>query len=471
MPETDPNATLREYLSGLAPMPSDEVARALARRRDESDDDVARAAAIEELYDRHRSCLIALAKDYNASRTDWLLEMIEVGDPCLRKCAEVYDPDGPVRFTSYVYARLRRVVVRPLYGAVARFVEEIATIERDLGRPPTNEEAAARLGVSQDDIESRRKQLDNLRRLPPENVYFDHKHWNKLQGIVEAELRRRERLFEWSYEGAVLEQIPGLSGTNDMPRQSRMSLEGLAQRCVALPEADWPEAARQFLSHLYSNEAFNAARAHEEVQPLLRVRLLPKNRQKLPVPLFAFSFSDDLDMVLAVDDPETWTYVTTQMMEQWCGEHDLRSFVSDTVTLAADNTLATKTKRSVRTAEDGTEIVVVRSDTGLAASFAMKLEHGWALETPAGALAAMPHDNLLAFHHITSRAGVQTALLGLGALVMEGQEGQRLLSRHVYWCRGEEKTPLPFTERDGRPWFEATDSFEAMYAGLLPGVD
>ncbi|KPJ75699.1 MAG: RNA polymerase subunit sigma [Planctomycetes bacterium SM23_25] len=144
---------LREINQTRLLTPEEEIA--LARRIRKGD-----LLARDEMIRCNLRLVVSIAKNYTRRGLS-LLDLIEEGNLGLLRAVEKFDPAQGCRFSTYASWWIRQSIKRSLINAVkpveipAYMVEMInkwrragAQLECDLGRRPTQEEVARRMGVS-----------------------------------------------------------------------------------------------------------------------------------------------------------------------------------------------------------------------------------------------------------------------------------------------------------------------------------
>jgi RNA polymerase primary sigma factor len=155
---------LRAYLRAIARTPrvTPEEEQALGRRIQESgnrDDD-----ALRRLVEANLRFVVHYAKRYRGFGVPFL-DLIHEGNLGLIEAAKRFDPGRNVKFITYAVWWVRQSILHALSsqsrvfslpqkvsGAALRFRRDVAELAETLDRAPSVEEIAARLGLSQSEI-------------------------------------------------------------------------------------------------------------------------------------------------------------------------------------------------------------------------------------------------------------------------------------------------------------------------------
>ncbi len=166
---------VRQFLSEIRAYPRLTVQqeRDLARRCAEGDQD-----AIRHMVNSNLRLVVSIAREY-AGRGVPLLDLIQEGSIGLIVAARKFDYTLDYRFSTYATKWIRQGVTRCLMNQAGSIRVPLHTAERirkvetarsallqELGREPSNEEIAARCGISQ-------SRVVQLRRLTPEVFSMD----------------------------------------------------------------------------------------------------------------------------------------------------------------------------------------------------------------------------------------------------------------------------------------------------------
>jgi RNA polymerase primary sigma factor len=143
------------------PLLSAEQERQLSRRVREHSDPMAR----EQMIAANLRLVVKIAKDYsNPGMT--LSDLVAEGNLGLMRAVEEFDPDAGVRFSTYAAWWIKQSIKRAMINAgqpihIPAYLSKLIhkwrvasrQMEASLGRAPTNEELAERMGLSMKKVE------------------------------------------------------------------------------------------------------------------------------------------------------------------------------------------------------------------------------------------------------------------------------------------------------------------------------
>jgi RNA polymerase primary sigma factor len=161
-PDPSDSRTLKLYLDQIAKFPqlSEEEERKVGEAVRRGDPD-----ALRFLIESNLKFVVSYVKRYRGMGLG-LLDLINEGNVGLIEAAKRFDPGRNVRFISYAVWWIRQAIIHALsqysriYNIPQKLSDQISTMKKrtaelktELGREPSREEIAARMGIPVEDIE------------------------------------------------------------------------------------------------------------------------------------------------------------------------------------------------------------------------------------------------------------------------------------------------------------------------------
>jgi RNA polymerase primary sigma factor len=153
---------LKLYLSQIAKLPvySEEEEKELGRRAKQGDKE-----ALRMLIEANLRFVVSYVKKYRGMGLA-MLDLINEGNLGLIEAAKRYDPNRKVRFISYAVWWIRQAVIHALTQSariynlpqklsdqISLMKKRVAQLKGELGRDPSREEIAQRMGISEEDVQ------------------------------------------------------------------------------------------------------------------------------------------------------------------------------------------------------------------------------------------------------------------------------------------------------------------------------
>lgn len=224
--------------------------------------------ARNKLIERNLRLVISIAKSYTGCGLD-IDDLIQCGNIGLIRAAQMYDPDKGFRFSTYAIWWIRQAVLREIYNTgqsirlpihiqekISRLKRAVGNLRSELGRTPTHEETAQRMGISIEallNLLSHVVVMDSLDReindsdspgvlgdlvtnedaLYPEEAVLDSLLADEVQETMQACLSDREisileaRYELWGAEGKTLQE---LGEEYSLTRERVRQIQAVAER-------------------------------------------------------------------------------------------------------------------------------------------------------------------------------------------------------------------------------------------------
>jgi RNA polymerase primary sigma factor len=153
---------LKLYLSQIAKLPvySEEEEKDLGRRVQQGDRE-----ALRMLIEANLRFVVSYVKKYRGMGLA-MLDLINEGNLGLIEAAKRFDPNRKVRFISYAVWWIRQAVIHALTQSariynlpqklsdqISLMKKKVAQLKGELGRDPSREEIAQRMGISVEDVQ------------------------------------------------------------------------------------------------------------------------------------------------------------------------------------------------------------------------------------------------------------------------------------------------------------------------------
>jgi RNA polymerase primary sigma factor len=153
---------LKLYLSQIAKLPaySEEEEKDWGRQVQQGDKE-----ALRKLIEANLRFVVSYVKKYRGMGLA-MLDLINEGNLGLMEAAKRFDPNRNVRFISYAVWWIRQAVIHALTQSariynlpqklsdqISLMKKKVAQLKAELGRDPSREEIAQRMGISEDDLQ------------------------------------------------------------------------------------------------------------------------------------------------------------------------------------------------------------------------------------------------------------------------------------------------------------------------------
>jgi len=153
---------LRLYLNQISKFPilSQEDEKRLGNRIQKGD-----KKALKELIEANLRFVVSYVKKYKGMGIG-MFDLINEGNLGLIEAAKRFDPDRNVKFISYAVWWIRQAIIhsltrysrayhlpQKLSDKISDMKRKVAELKTELGREPTREETAKRMGIAKDEVE------------------------------------------------------------------------------------------------------------------------------------------------------------------------------------------------------------------------------------------------------------------------------------------------------------------------------
>lgn len=172
---------LKLYLDQISrfPMLSQEEERELGERIQKGDRE-----ALRKMIEANLRFVVSYVKKYKGMGLG-LSDLINEGNLGLIEAAKRFDPDKKVKFISYAVWWIRQAIIHALtqysriYNIPQKLSDQIsemkkvsARLKKELGREPTREEIARRMGITREDVE-------DMELIGEKNISFSDKYFDE----------------------------------------------------------------------------------------------------------------------------------------------------------------------------------------------------------------------------------------------------------------------------------------------------